>query len=256
MTWVVAGRGLFCATAMSDIQVTLTYPNGHKVYVDALQKVHFLHPRIAILFSGSVELALAVIRALRKEFVARLDPRFFAEPILVAQQLRRSIRYFYESFRDGEETAQFITLITPFDQFKMFGVYKLCPPAFTPITHDEPFGVVEIGSGSAVDEYRDMIQRNSVGIVAVDRPGERPTGVLRIGRVPMLDLSVDASAVQQRGISHGVFLTLMSHELATYEYVPPNPDDPEIPIATTWTEFVALMKDRGIAMADAVATAS
>lgn len=80
MTWVVACREMFCATAMSDIQVTLEYPDGRKIYVDALRKVHALHPRIAIPCSGSVRLALGVISALRSELIARLDERLFEEP--------------------------------------------------------------------------------------------------------------------------------------------------------------------------------
>ncbi|WP_386340568.1 hypothetical protein O4D10_02170 [Xanthomonas citri pv. citri] len=147
MTWIVAGRSLFCAMAMSDIQVTLTYPDGRTTYVDALRKVHVLHPRVAVLFSGSVQLALAVIRALEKEFMPRFDERIFEDPLLVVNQIRRSILYFYCSFRDKAESAQFIVLITPIDQGTSFGVYKLCPPAFMPVTHKDAFGVVEIGSG-------------------------------------------------------------------------------------------------------------
>jgi len=251
----MAGRGLFCAMAMSDIQITLTYPNGRKVYVDALHKVHILHPGIAVLFSGCVPLALAVIRGLQRDFVAHLDERLFEKPILVANRIRRSIRYFYNAFRDGNETAQFIVLITPTEQLTMFGVYKLCPPLFIPVTHEVPFGVVEIGSGSIADEYREMVVRNAVGFFAVDVPGELPAAVIRIGRLPMRDLSRQALDVRKLGVSHGVDLTLMTHEGAFWDYLPPIPGDPIPPIASTWSEFKELMKDRGIAMADAVATA-
>lgn len=134
-------------------------------------------------------------------------------------------------------------------------MYKLCPPAFTPTTNTEPFGVIEIGSGAGAAEYRQMVLENSVGIIPIEVPGERPTALLRVGRVPLRDLSSLALRVQKDGVSHGVFLTLMSHEGATFDYVPPNPSDPSPAIADTWTEFVMLMRQQGIAMADAEATA-
>lgn len=256
MTWVVAGRGLFCATAMSDIQVTLTYPNGNRTHVDALRKVHVLDPRVVILFSGSVQLALAVIRALEKELMPRLDERLFEDPLLVANQIRRSILYFYDSFRNKTESAQFIVLITPVGQYTSFGVYKLCPPKFTPVAPEDAFGVVEIGSGSIAEEYRAMVKQNSVGMLTVQVPGEFPAAVIRVGRLPMRDLSRQALNVRKAGVSHAVYLTLMTHESASYDFLPADPDDSPADIASTWTEFVELMKARGISMADAVATAA
>ncbi|WP_386340570.1 hypothetical protein O4D10_02175 [Xanthomonas citri pv. citri] len=101
-----------------------------------------------------------------------------------------------------------------------------------------------------------MVKQNSVGVFMMQMPGELPAVVVRLGRLPMRDLSRLALDVRKAGVSHAVHLTLMTHQSASYDFLPAAPDDSLPNIASTWTEFVELMKARGISMADAVATAA
>lgn len=251
MTWVVAGRGLFCATAMSDVEVTLTYQDGRTVYFHALRKVQLLSPRVAILFSGSVALALQVIESLKGRFIRRIDERLFEHPHLVADKVRKGIRHFYGKLRQEGARADFIILITPTSTLTSFGVYKLSPPSFNPTINEAPFGMVEIGTGSNAEAYRAMVQRSATGLLPVDT-GDRSAAVMRLGRVSMHQLATQALGIRTPGVSHSVHLTMMSHEGATYDFVPAREEDPLPQLASTWAGFVELMAKRGISMADAV----
>ncbi|WP_312772606.1 hypothetical protein [Pseudoxanthomonas mexicana] len=98
--------------------------------------------------------------------MARLDERLFNAPLAVANQIRRSVWYFYDFFRSAKEGAHFALLIAPVDGYTPFSVYKLPHHPYTSVAHEEAFGVVELGRGGrgGTEEYRAMVRQNSVGM--------------------------------------------------------------------------------------------
>src|SRR5579875_4124822 len=94
MTWVVGGRHLFCARCLADVQVTITWDDQNKTaqYVDAVKKIYVLKGNLIIAFSGTIRVAFEILDALRSDWLARFEDRFFAEPDEVIRQMTRHIK--------------------------------------------------------------------------------------------------------------------------------------------------------------------
>lgn len=257
MTWVVGGRHAFCARAMSDIQATISFSSGKTLYVDGVKKVHELSDRVVILFAGDIRLALSIIACVRDEFMSHIDPRLHNEPKELMKKIRKAIIHYYKKCRESVSAAvEFLVLISPNGIMKAFGLWKLCSPYFELVEAIQPFEMLQIGSGSRVNEYADIVGRHSsVGYEVSNGNGEKPTLIIPVGRVALEFVFKEALSYRNAGISGAMHITLLTHQGAVVREFGENPAVPFPNVASSWPEFKALCKQKGTILADAVATA-
>ncbi|WP_289241640.1 hypothetical protein [Delftia sp.] len=148
MTWVVGGRHAFCARCISDIQVTLEYANNEKKPGGYVQKVHKISDDLVIAFADCIRLAFAIIEAIKTEYATNYDQRLLSIPNELAKDLIRFIRYKFNKLKRDGERVEFLIFIKPSNPFRDFGLFKCVSPEFKIEQPNNPFQIMEIGSGS------------------------------------------------------------------------------------------------------------
>jgi hypothetical protein len=257
MTWVVGGKHVFCARCISDVQVTLKLKNGPELYFDAVKKIHVIGPGLAVAFAGSIKLAFAIVDVLRNEFYPRLDQRRFSAPDEIARRMRRWIAHFYNKKKtlDGEK-LEFLVLAAPTGLLTEFGLWKMCAPAFNIVQRQQPFEMLELGTGASTKAYREAIERHSKGVYIVDEgPGEKPTAVIPVGKVALQYVFAEALDYQTAGISRSMHITLVSHRGIVTRELPEKAFETFPRVADTWVELKRFIRAKGIAVADCYALA-
>ncbi|UKA28050.1 hypothetical protein [Photobacterium damselae] len=258
MTWVVGGKHLFCARSISDIEVTLRHPNKVEEYFDGVQKTHIIGPKLAISFADSIRLAFFIIEKLKKDFYPNLDERLFHQPDVLMAKLQKFIKYHYKkSRRSIREQVEFLVFIAPHGTYTEFGVYKLVSPYFIVTEPADAFDLMEIGSGSKVPEYRDIVKRHATPLIEVDRgPNQKPDGLIVAGKGLLQFLFAEAIEYKNAGISKSMQITLVTHDNISIHNLPENIDGSFPKVATSWRELQSMMRKRKVPIATAEAAAA
>lgn len=257
LTWVVGGKHLFCARAISDVQVTLKLTNGKKTYFDAVQKVHTIGPKITILFADSIKLAFGIIEDLKENFYPRLDDRLYENPQEIMRRMVKSVKYFYEQNKTPvDNRVEFLVFISPTGTYTEFGMWKLVSPSFQLIERDKPFEMLELGSGSVISDYREIVNKNSVGVYFVDQgDGNLPIAVIPVGKVALQYVFAEALEYKNAGISGAMHITLVTHDEIIIKELPDTPDGVFPKVAKSWDELKKIIRDKGIKLAECYASA-
>ncbi|WNN41286.1 hypothetical protein RIN61_08290 [Pseudomonas inefficax] len=259
MTWVIGGKHLFCARAMSDVQITIPLEYGGFKYLNILQKVHLITPKITVLFAGSVRLALAIIEDLKRNYAPKVKSAWYAEPSHVANDLRRHINRSDEINRtpmDGQ--VQFLVFVAPNGTHKSFGMFKMVSPGYSISTTKEgtPFEIFELGSGSVLDDYRSIVSRHSEGVYFFDDDeGGKPNAVIPVGKVALEFAYQEALQYQNAGISKAMHITLVTHKKAILKMLPESPNLAFPQVADNWGDLCQLAQNKGICLASCDAKA-
>ncbi|UAY90660.1 hypothetical protein KSL88_14095 [Pectobacterium polaris] len=257
MTWVVGGKHLFCARAISDVQVTIKLKNGQKQYYDAVRKVHKIGSKITILFADSIKLAFAIIDELQSNFLPTIDDRLYERPDEVMRRMVRHIKHYYKIHRtDIDNRVEFLVFISPTGEYTEFGMWKLVSPSFLLIESVRPFEMLELGSGSIVKDYRGIIEKNSQGYYLIDRgKGVLPDAVVPVGRIALQYIFAEAIEYQNAGISKPMHIMLITHNDVIIDELSETPGGVFPSVANSWNELIKIMKSNGIALAECYAFA-
>lgn len=261
MTWVVGGRHVFCARCLADVQVTVTWKDARPTqYVDAVKKVYILRENLIVAFSGTIRVAFEIIDALQRDWLLRLEEKFFSEPGEVIRQMARHVRRAFDlSRREDTDSVKFLVFIVGTQSiFQQTGVYKIASPSFGIEAPKHAFELLEIGSGAGVEAYREFVERHSVaGYKIPDPDSGQPTLVIPTGKVALRYLHAEAAEIQTAGISQAMHLMLTYFGNTTIDQRPATPDSQFPKVAESWGELVSLMRLHGIQLdaSDAIATA-
>lgn len=254
MTWVVGGRHVFCARCIADIQVTLQYKSGENKYFDGVKKIHNIGDDILIAFAGTIKIAFEVIEKLQKEYKNIREERF-AEPIIVAEKLRKIILHTYKSTKHSKaDVVEFILLIKPIGIMKAYGAYKLVSPDFKIYDPSEAFELIQIGSGSKDSDYNRIVLNNRRPFEIPGENGGLPSLVIAVGKVALKWVAAEAMEYQKNGVSQHMHIAILSPVGYSIEELPKPPH--EFPdVATTWKELETIIKTNKMALANVVAIA-
>jgi ATP-dependent protease HslVU (ClpYQ) peptidase subunit len=259
MTWVVAGEHLGCVRCLADIQVTLKYPSGEKKYVDAVQKVHAVRDGVVIAFAGSIKLAFDILEEVKTKSVKNIKEELFAAPAEVARKLQRAIKHYYRKLNQPKnEKVEFLILIAPHGTFKGFGLYKIVSPAFIIVEPNLPFQIMQIGSGSKVETYKEIIRKHDKGVYIVEDssdPDGEPTLIIPTGKSALQYLFAEAVEYQNAGISQSMHICRL---LYNQTYIEPLLFDLKAGfpvVATSWQMLVKILGDKGIKVGECTAYA-
>lgn len=257
LTWVVAGKHLFCARAISDVQVTLKLNNGKTVHINGVKKVHDLSQRITILFAGHIKLAFQIIEKLKSEYMSHIHDRLHQEPGEVMKKLKKAIKHYYNEFKTHDnDHVEFMLLVAPTGIFKDFGMWKLCSPCFSPVERKAPFEMLELGSGASVDEYRKIIENNAKGVYWIEQEGDKlPTIVIPVGKVALQYVFAEALEYQNAGISGAMHITLVTHNGIVTRELPEKPEGKFPKTASSWEELNKICRKHNIALGECIASA-
>ncbi|EOW6517370.1 hypothetical protein ACOZX1_002591 [Cronobacter dublinensis] len=257
MTWVVGGKHLFCARAISDVQVTLRLQNGQTRYYNAVRKVHKIGEKITILFADSIKLAFSIIEELKNNFYPNIDDRLYVRPDEIMRRMVKHIKHFYKIHRtDIDNRVEFLVFISPTGEYTEFGMWKLVSPTFSLIETVRPFEMLEPGSGSIVKDYRGIIEKNSQGYYLIDRgEGVLPDAVVPIGRIALQYIFAEAIEYQNAGISKPMHIMLMTHNNVIIDELSEIPGGEFPHVANSWDELIKIMKNNNIALAECYASA-
>jgi len=135
-------------------------------------------------------------------------------------------------------------------------MWKMVSPAFGLIERKEAFEMLEIGSGSIVREYRDIVQRNSVGVYVIDNgPDRLPDVLVPVGKQALKFVFAEALEYQNAGISKAMNITLLTHDEIFIRELPEKPEGEFPHVATSWEELSKLLGKKGIKIAECHALA-
>lgn len=257
MTWIVGGKHLFCARALSDVQVTLTYPSGNKRYFDAVKKVHEIGPGVTVLFADSIKLAFAIIEDLKTNFYHTIDPRTFEAPEEIMRRLVKHIKFYFNKHQSHDkERVEFLVFISPTGIYTEFGMWKVVSPHFQLIERDKPFSMLELGSGSVLEDYREIVERNSTGVYIIDDPeGGLPVAVVPTGKVALEYIFAEALDFKNAGISLPMHITGITHQGIFIKELPETPGGKFPVVANSWEELRKILGRKGISLAESFASA-
>lgn len=248
MTWVVGGRHVFCARCLADVQVTVTWDDKTKPkrYVDAVKKIYFLNGNLIVAFSGTIRAAFEVLEVLKKNWLPRLEERFFTEPDEVARQMARHVKSaFGKAKRRDSDVVNFLVFVLGTQSpYQPVGVYKMASPSFNIEEPRDPFELLEIGSGAGEPKYRDFVKRHSVpGYEQPDPDGGKPMLIIPVGAVALKYLHAEAAEIQTFGVSQAMHLMLTYYGGTTLHERPATPDRKFPQVAESWDELVRMMKN-------------
>lgn len=275
MTWVVAGRHLFCARCLADVQVTLKAKNVDTVYIDAVQKVHKIGPDLVVAFADSVRLGFYIIDKLKFDFYPKLNREFCVNSELV---LREIFKYLKDVVGEYEklsamkipgyvpERVELMVLFQPIltadmfrlppKEFPFAGVWKIEIPSFKVWEPAKSFQLLELGFGSQVDDYREIVERHEQGFYVVPgKKGELPSAIIPSGKVALELLFAEAKQYQNAGISKAMHVALLSADGVFTRGISESFDIPFPSVVDNWVDFKKLMKGLGIGLTDFTATA-
>lgn len=254
MTWVVGGRHVMCVRALADTQVTLEYPNGTSKPCGAVQKIHRLNNDIVIAFADSLFLGFLFLKLLKDEFVDQLDRRWLNDPARVANKISKFLKFQYLK-KNCTKRVEIMIFIRPRQPNAVsFGLWKAVSPKFVLIEPAGPFAMLEIGSGRVVNQYRDLVDRNSRGYYEIPgENGEKPTAIIPIGKVAIQYLFAEALEYEVAGVSKSMHLMMMTSDGTKIHERTSEIDAPFPVVAKTWRELQEMLKEKGIDTLDCTA---
>jgi len=267
MTWVIGAPTMFgYSIALADIQVTLTYPDKSKKYLDAIQKLFPIGKFVVAGFSGDVEIGYLLMEDLRRWFFLPEKERAWIPDCLVMDWKRRA-RFIYSKIPPKRQCAVELLFVAVYPQ-KNNGIpgeaqtfaCKMKSPLFEPAKID-PGKVISIGSGNNVAEYRRTIDQlatgyNSLMQMEVNNPGG-------YGLAITINTSINVKNNPEKGLSshfHTAEVRRGKISFGTNDHSGFDAEGSEVKfkmpeVATNWTEFKEKMKQQGIALADVQAIA-
>ena len=285
MTWVVGTPTMFgYGFGLSDIRVTV----GNGTEVDCLQKIYPVARWVAAGFSGSVQIGFALIDSLSRWGNAIEEP-YAMVPAVLAREWPASARKVFEQFPENERRARASVLMISTDPQEDNGNPDW-PLSYVHIFRSPDFEAEEvkvhqmgsIGSGSVfeqcravIDEFSQSFERRMFHMQAgVGNHGGMGTS---IGH----DLTALLMRAQPAGISSHLHycwvyrgriviesnnriikgpwtISPLGHTQDEFDDRDETLDDGAIafrmpPVATTWEELVAILRERGLECASAVA---
>lgn len=254
---------MFCARCLADVQVTVTWDDKTRPtqYVDAVKKIYLLNGNLIVAFSGTIRVAFEILETLKKNWLPRLEARFFTEPDEVARQMARHIKSaFAKARRRDSDVVKFLVFVLGTQSvYQQAGVYRMASPCFHIEEPREPFELLEIGSGAGETKYREFVKRHSVpGYEQPDPDGGKPTLIVPVGAVALKYLHAEAAEIQTAGISQAMHLMLTYFGGTTVHERPATPDRQFPKVAESWSELVRMLKsehDIELEASDITATA-
>jgi hypothetical protein len=228
MTWIVAYPSIAgYASAMADIQVTVSAADGTRRYVDGLQKIYPVGKWILAGFCGNVRIGFCLIDDLRTCLrTAANEPNWAWYPEVIATSWRRRARRIFARLNSEYVGGSQIVLagVHPTRNVAHFGPNEYPDPFAcimrAPEYYPEPITVgklASIGSGNDVDKYRERITRlnhtHPVDLVWGDifaSPGESV-------RMVAHDLGLDVAKTPAPGISQHFLMGIVRRGEITIE---------------------------------------
>lgn len=269
VTWVVGSPTFRSCVGLADIQVTIEYTDGRKRYEDCIQKIFPLCRDISVGFCGSVQLGFRFIRDGQRYFGFPDVDREWS-PYLAVHKWKRRLRWKYTNLPPQlKAPVEFLVLgVSPVNHPipKTWG-WTLKSPQFEP--KRLPYGrVASIGSGNNLDSYMRIIrERNSESWDEYFNPN----GLLAaeyamtggFGAAIGLEIAMEAMEQDAPGISKHFHICLVKRgeiSILPNDHTTIPQDGPQIeirmpPTVAGWSDFVKVMKSRGIDLSASTATA-
>ncbi len=149
---------------VSDIQVTVTYPDGNERYFDGLQKVYPLANNMAVGFAGNIKLSLEIVSVFQR-ILGLPNQHLTVFPRKAIYKCYRKLRRLYSILCPSPKNEQQVDLL-------VLGVSPLSPilaptwgwtlrsPHFEP--KPIPYCVAEsIGSGNQCNEFMAILKKSN-----------------------------------------------------------------------------------------------
>jgi hypothetical protein len=208
-------------------------------------------------FAGSIKEAFKIIEELRCNLYDHIDKRLFVSPVDVAKKIAKSIKFFHKgSGIKSNNQVEFMLLIAPTDTYKEFGAFKLVSPEFKIVEAHRPFELLQLGSGSMVKEYQDIVkQHETSGYTIPTNNGGLPTLFVPTGKASIQYLFSQAADYQNAGISQSMHVCRLSHSETLIELLPIDPNAALPEIAKSWNELTQILGKKGINLAKCYAEA-
>ncbi len=266
MTWVIGFPTVFgYCLGLADVQATITFVDGSKKYFDSVQKIFPVSRFVAVGFSGTIKTGFTLIDDLRQWSRLPNDGTAWIPDCLVQKWRRRARRIYSKLPWDTKGKVRLILL----------GVYPqrnngnpgeaqtyscvMDSPDFEP-RKINPGKVASIGSGNEVNEYAKKVEDfqkegyNPLMQMEVGNRGGYGQALLAFLSTVVNDTRVDGVSnhlhycyVDRRGVMVGV------NDYSIYPPVGEKIDIKMPNVATSWEEFVELMNEEGVNLANAEA---
>ena len=260
MTWVVGIANVFgYGAAISDVQVS--WPQSGRV-LNCLQKVYGLGPCLAGGFSGSVEVGFRLLADMAIIINTTTPPGHAIVPRAFAHKWYRRARRFFSGQPTTIQQLGSELLLVGVSPGERIGdspwprtdvIVMRSRTGFSP-EYATGIRCLSIGSGSAVEVYREALQ-DPQNLIQLDVGG---SAGIALGLTAQLRHVI--SKYPQPGISRYTHLTMVRTDSITIQ--PMNFTDFESdgtvvrdhmpPVARSWEEFSALAQQNGLATAEAV----
>jgi len=262
MTWIVGGNGMFYPFIAGDVRVTFRLNDGRTVERDCLQKIHHLSRNILVGFSGSVRGSFGVLG-----FVARqLRPdHWYSLPRLAHTWMPRTMRFAFQMLPESErDLGVQLLMVGAHPQLTRgpFGpradTFRFRSPLFEPecTKGAECFG---IGSGNSVEKYRKAAEELSHEFFLHQTA---TMGLLGPASTFAMTLHKIVKDDPQPGVSPWFLFGTVSlteahiNAIGYTEYAVGEPTQHSVPpVATSYSQFVALAKQEGL-LAEAASASS
>lgn len=268
MTWVVGMPSMFgYCVGIADVQATISYPTGKKLYIDSVQKIFPVGKFIAAGFCGDIQVGFLLINDLQNWAVLPEKGVAWIPDCLVSKWRRRARRIFSLIKGNAERKVEILLLgVYPQrengipGQAQTYGCI-MRSPEFDPECFN-PGKIAAIGSGNEVEMYVEAIERiNKEGYTPLMQMEVGNPGGYGLALSSYLSLKVNENPVH--GISNHFHICYVKRGVITigpndYSIYPNQGSKIDIvmpTVATNWTEFKHLMKRKGISMAKAYAIA-
>lgn len=267
MTWVIGAPTMFgYSVALADIQVTLTFPDGSKRFLDALQKLFLVGRFVAAGFSGSVEVGYLLLDDLIRWARLPNDKTAWIPDCLMIKWRRRA-RFIFSKLPIEKQRLTEILLVSVYPQ-RSNGIPNE-PQSYGCILRSPNFEVEKIvpgrigsiGSGNNVAKYKESLEKLNTGYnplmqLEVGTPGG-------YGQALSISLSLDVKNNPVAGISPHFHVAIVrrgkmlfgtnNHKSVTRDGLHLNFKMP--PVASTWGEFERIIRSKGYSLADVQADA-
>lgn len=267
MTWVIGVPTMFgYSVGLADIQATLEYTNGKREYIDCIQKIFPVGKFLVAGFSGSVEIGYFLIEDLKNWLIVP-DPTQAWMPDYVGFKWHKRARKLYSVIKPEKrrECSLLIIGVHPQKDNGLPGEAKtyaciMKSPDFKPEIIP-PGRVGSIGSGNNIKEYMDTLAKlntwyNPLMQMEVGNPGG-------YGQALAINLVLGVKNNPSPGISKHfhiytvrrgtILLTNSNHEEFPNIGLSKKIEMPKV--ATNWTEFIEILKKKGLSLNSAEAFA-
>lgn len=166
MTWIVGANSLFgMCFLVSDIQITFSFPNGEKKYVDCCQKIYPIGQFVGAGFAGSVRIGFSMIETLRRELFLQDKRNAWDLDLIANDWLPEVLKDVFDNAEPFEKNQMSQIIMAGASPTKNRGeasmpwteVYIFLSPNFYPVKAQQT-EAISIGSGNMVTLYRDKLR--------------------------------------------------------------------------------------------------